>query len=229
MPNHLHLLLQIEESNLSEGAKSLFEDYAKVFNKKYQRKGPVFSKPFRANLCEEQNYLVAASIYIHLNPLKAGLCKEISDYRWSSINLYIEDRNFSTFVDYEFILKILNDNLKEARRIYRELLFSSAKIEYRNILRDKKAIEKFKLSFLKFLKKVSSKPEEEKLQRDWDLEEEIKKYREKTRSRSPEEIKAKKYLINQLISNGYSVSEAASLLNITRQAVYKILKRSHSD
>jgi putative transposase len=225
MPNHLHLLMQIKEPNLSQGAKALFEGYTKDFNNKYQRKGPVFSKPFKAHLCQDQNYLLAASVYIHLNPLKAGLAQDLGNYRWSSINLYIEDKDFSTFVDYEFILRILNDDLGKAREIYRELLTSSVSIEYRSILRDRRAVEKFKLSFLKFLRRVSQRIGEGP-SKIWDLDEEIRRFREKARARSPKDMKAKRYLIEQLISNGYSTSEIASLLNVSRQSIYKILKKS---
>ena len=106
MPNHVHFLIRILEENLSQGAKYLFQSYALYFNEKYGRKGPVFCRPYRAFLCGKERYLLAISLYIHLNPYKAGLVSNPWDYQWSSLNLFVENRNYKTFVDYKFILSL---------------------------------------------------------------------------------------------------------------------------
>ncbi len=72
LTNHLHLLLQITQKNLSSAMKNLFERYAMYFNEKYQRKGHVFCGRFRASLCNDDAYFLAISVYIHLNPCRAG-------------------------------------------------------------------------------------------------------------------------------------------------------------
>ena len=53
MPNHVHLLLRIEDANLSSAMKNLFERYADYFNRKYERKGHVFCGRFRASVCSD--------------------------------------------------------------------------------------------------------------------------------------------------------------------------------
>ena len=132
MPNHLHLLVKITDADLSAGIKKLCERYAKFFNAKYQRKGPVFSRPYRAALCMDDIYLLSISLYIHLNPFKAGLSKGIEDYRWNSLSLYLKGTKDS-FVDPEFVLSTLDKDMGRAKQKYGELLLESARIKFKNI------------------------------------------------------------------------------------------------
>ena len=218
MPNHVHFLIQINEENLSQGAKNIFERYAKYFNKKYERKGPVFCKPFRASLCLDDSYLLVASLYIHLNPLKAKLVDNIEEYKWSSLGLYIKEDK-STFVDYKFILDMLSDNINGAKKMYRELLKSSAKVEYKNISQDKNALIRFILNFMKLKDLLNIK--RIKREKSFLLWEEIGRCRNKKGSRQPKDLKAKCYLIEQLRANGYKISEISSFLGVSRQTIYR--------
>ena len=56
-----------------------------------------------------------------------------------------------------------------------------------------------------------------------ELEEQIETVAKKYNSSSPESKKAKKYLIEQLISRGYKRSEIAERLSVSRKTVYNIL------
>ena len=140
LPNHLHLLLRINRNNLSAAMKNIFERYAKYFNGKYKRKGHVFCGRYRASLCNDENYFLAASLYIHRNAYQARLYSSVEDYRWSSVRLYTRPIKKS-FVNYTCILSILDAELKKARRKYRDILRDSIKIKSkrevdRNVLRD---------------------------------------------------------------------------------------------
>ena len=56
------------------------------------------------------------------------------------------------------------------------------------------------------------------------LENQIEDIRNNPVSRSPEQRKAKKYLIEQLLSRGFTRKEIAHKLGISRKTVYNILK-----
>jgi putative transposase len=221
MPNHLHLLIRIKESNLSKGAKNIFERYAQYFNNKYERKGPVFCKPFRVSLCLGERYLLIVSLYIHLNPIKSHLVSNFLDYRWSSLSLYLQKRKVSSFVDYKFILNLLSENIEEAKEKYKKLLYEAQKGEYLSIFQDRNALDKFRLSLLR-TKRFFNLFKGRKKDGIW---EQINQFRKKKVKR-PESIQAKIYLIQQLLSNGYKVSEISSLLGVSRQAIYKLLTHS---
>ena len=89
LSNHLHILLRIENKNLDKAMKKLFQSYAQYFNAKYYRKGHVFCGVYRASLCDNDSYLLTASLYIHLNPYKAGLTKDIFKYVFDSTTFNI--------------------------------------------------------------------------------------------------------------------------------------------
>ena len=51
MPNHIHLLVSPQESNLYDSMRSMFSRYAMWFNRKYERKGHLFGGPYRQAVC----------------------------------------------------------------------------------------------------------------------------------------------------------------------------------
>lgn len=84
MPNHLHLLLQTPDANLSLGMRRLTGSYARQFNAAHDRSGHVFQGRFGSRLIEDEEHLHAALAYIALNPVRAGLSATPQDWIWSS-------------------------------------------------------------------------------------------------------------------------------------------------
>ncbi|MBU1087074.1 MAG: transposase [Candidatus Omnitrophica bacterium] len=221
MPNHLHLLVRIKDENLSLGAKYLFEKYAKYLNAKYSRKGPVFCKPFRASLCLNEKYLLAISLYIHLNPFKARLITELGKYRWSSLNLFVGRISRQSFVDSDFILNMLNDNTDKGKEIYITLINDAINIRLNAISQDLNALNKFRLEFAYYMK---SKDKVDNVDEDTlKLCDEIERSKKIKRFTRPEDVAAIKYLGEQLLSNGYTISEIAKMLNKSRQLISRKL------
>jgi putative transposase len=107
MPNHIHLLFSTTEDNLYATMRNIFSRYAMRFNQKYERKGHLFGGPYRQAVCLDDSYLLAASLYIHMNPVKAGLVSEPISYRWSSYRLYCDEDAPKSFIDPDFILGLL--------------------------------------------------------------------------------------------------------------------------
>lgn len=70
MQNHVYLLFSPQEDNLYDAMRNLFSRYVMRFNRKYQRKGHLFGGHYRQAVCPDDSYLLAASVYIHLNPVK---------------------------------------------------------------------------------------------------------------------------------------------------------------
>lgn len=84
MPNHLHLLVQTPDANLSLGMRRLTGSYARQFNAAHDRSGHVFQGRFGSRLIEDEEHLHAALAYIALNPVQAGLAATPQDWIWSS-------------------------------------------------------------------------------------------------------------------------------------------------
>ncbi|MFH1900887.1 MAG: transposase [Candidatus Omnitrophota bacterium] len=224
MPNHLHLLIRLSEDNLSKAMKQLYGEYARFFNKKYERKGHVFGGAFRQALCFDENYLLAASLYIHLNPVRANLSKDPAKYRWSSCKLYVEPFEGETFVDYKFILEILGNDFEQGRKSYFQMLKEARTIKTYEVWENCRALESFYNKTRNFLSSVAGLKGKE-LDGGFlgaeALEKKISELKLKGRLRFPENLKARKFLIEQLRARGYANGEIAEKLNISRQAIYK--------
>ncbi|MBU4345201.1 MAG: transposase [Proteobacteria bacterium] len=235
MPNHVHLLLSPTESNLYDAMRDVFSRYAMKFNKKYERKGHLFGGPYRQAVCLDDSYLLAASLYIHLNPVKAGLATDPLAYRWSSCRLYYEDNAPKSFIDPDFILNLLSGNEIENKKKYRLLLKQGGELEAAHVLEQEDAIERFQIKlatiFPSIFKMTNKKKQIAKflgidLTGMEELERQIETVEKKFSHSKPESRKAKKYLIEQLVARGYKRGEIAGRLGVSRKTIYNILKAS---
>ncbi|MBW1717675.1 MAG: transposase [Deltaproteobacteria bacterium] len=233
MQNHIHLLLRPREDNLYDAMRNLFSRYAMKFNRKYERRGHLFGGPYRQSVCMDDRYLLAASLYIHLNPVKAGLAKSPEAYRWSSCRLYYKDNAPKSFVDPDFILSLLSGDKSNRKVQYRLLLKKGREVEVDRVLEKKDAIERFqsKLAaiFPALFRHVDKKRQIAitsgiEIPEMAELEKAIKSLRKGNLHSKPESRKAKKYLVEQLMARGYKREEIAERLGISRKTIYNILK-----
>jgi len=102
MGNHFHLLLKVEKEDLELIVKRIAGSYAYWYNLKYRRIGHLFQDRFKSEAVEDDRYFFAVLRYIHQNPLKAGLCKEIRTYKYSSYGEYIKGHSGMLEIDYVF-------------------------------------------------------------------------------------------------------------------------------
>lgn len=85
IPNHFHLLILRGDRLLSDTMRKLMTGYAGYFNRRHWRAGHLFQDRYKAILCQEEEYLLEVTAYIHLNPMRAGLVKRYCDlagYKW---------------------------------------------------------------------------------------------------------------------------------------------------
>ena len=223
MSNHVHLLFQLLEDNLSRAMQHLFHTYACYFNSKYERKGHTVCGRYRQALCFDETYLLASSVYIHINPVVAGIVKTSADYRWSSIVPFVTPFAEKTFVDYKFVLNLLDRNIESARLSYRELMNRSIAIKMKNCRDNKGAIEEFRGKFLKPLKDVAYF--DNMHQKSITMELATHDFTQYKRKRHPKTIAAKAYVIQQLRAKGYTIAQIAERLGICRQTVYRISQK----
>ena len=236
LPNHVHILIKQLQKNLSESMHDLFTRYAIYFNNKYNRIGHLFCGPFRQAACFDDYYLLAASIYIHMNPVRAGIVSHYSKYRWSSWQLYCQPRQPDSFVDYNFILRMLDKNITRAKNRYINLLDKSKGYKAGEITEDKKAIGKFSIWLHKkfpgvFENKQVIQAEEilaEGYTCDEALDEAIERLKGKRRLTEPGDIRAREYAVLQLKSRAFSAREIAGYLDISYPTVYAVLKKTNN-
>ena len=86
LPNHFHLLCKTKSHPLAASMRKVLTGYVVNFNKRHGRQGHLFQNRYKSIVCQEDAYLTELVRYIHLNPLRAGLVKdltELSTFPWS--------------------------------------------------------------------------------------------------------------------------------------------------
>ena len=104
MGNHVHLLVQEDKEPIEQVMKRLATRFVYWYNIKYQRVGHLFQDRFKSEPVEDDAYFMTVIRYIHQNPVKAGLCKNLSDYEYSSYNEFFKT---SDLIDKEFVFGII--------------------------------------------------------------------------------------------------------------------------
>lgn len=82
MTTHWHFVIGTP-SELSRGMQWLKSMYARGFNERHGRYGALFQKRFWSGPIESEESLAAVVEYVLYNPVRAGLCAEAHEWRWS--------------------------------------------------------------------------------------------------------------------------------------------------
>lgn len=111
LKNHFHILVYIkldneidysileystvEKPKLLDPSKQfghLFNAYTQAINKKFNRTGALFEKPFERKQITSEKYLQNVIYYIHNNPVQHGFVKQMSLYPWSSFESIVSEK-----------------------------------------------------------------------------------------------------------------------------------------
>lgn len=121
MSNHIHLLIrQVADNGISLFFQKM-GGYSSYFNKKYQRFGGLFQRPFKAVHIKTEDQLLIVLTYLHLNPIdlvepnwkNEGISNPqkvtefLESYPWSSYPHYLGKANFSWLINSDFLKEIL--------------------------------------------------------------------------------------------------------------------------
>ena len=83
MGNHVHLLLVSHVGQLSEAMQLLNGRYAQRFNRRHERRGPLWGGRYHPEPVRTDRHLREAIAYIADNPVRAGLSSSPEGWRWS--------------------------------------------------------------------------------------------------------------------------------------------------
>jgi len=154
MDNHYHLFIKTSHSNISQGMHYLNASYANWFAAKYRTHGPLFQGRYKSLLVDEDNYALTSSCYIHLNPLRSGISKNIGEYPWSSLPDYLGRRKKELKkLDRQFILSQLDKNLPQSYILYKKYLLENLTLN----LPKKDIYQNIALGKESYLKKIEAK------------------------------------------------------------------------
>lgn len=89
MTNHVHLLLKEEQlGDISGIMQKILTKYSMYFNRKYDRYGALIGSRYKSKVVEQDAYFIPLTVYIHQNPVRAGIVDRAMDYPYSSYHEY---------------------------------------------------------------------------------------------------------------------------------------------
>jgi REP element-mobilizing transposase RayT len=115
MSNHVHLLMKETEEAISNAIKRISGSYVFWYNKKYERCGHLFQERYKSEAVDNDEYFLTVLRYIHQNPIKAEIVKDIKVYKWSSYNEYI---NEAVVINKDFVLEMFSSDKKKAIEMF---------------------------------------------------------------------------------------------------------------
>lgn len=178
MDNHAHILINTDDTqNLSLFMKKVNENFARFYNKENDRVGYVFRNRYNTQEILDRRQLLTCMVYIHKNPIKAGITKNLEEYEFSSFKDFIDESQNIFNTD---IKELLFGNVENFKKIFLNI---HNKYDYYDIIdkveqeeKDKKILnclkyynEKEKVIKLIFHYKISQRKVSELLNLDRNL------------------------------------------------------------
>jgi len=117
MGNHYHLAVRCTSVPLWRSMASIHSKVSKSYNARYRMYGPFWQGRYKAKLVETPEYLRQLLVYIHLNPVTAGIVERPVDYVWSGHREVVR-RFKNPFVEPDELLLAFDETRKAARKIY---------------------------------------------------------------------------------------------------------------
>jgi len=116
LDTHVHLIVRTAEPNLGCGMQSFEAPYAQAFNHRYERQGHLFRGRFYSTRLKTDDHLVAAIIYVSLNPVRAGIVERPELWRWSSYAATVGLEPAQAYLDVAATLELIDPDAPAARR-----------------------------------------------------------------------------------------------------------------
>ncbi|NIM99361.1 MAG: hypothetical protein GTN46_02955, partial [Gammaproteobacteria bacterium] len=147
-------LMETAKVPLSKTQQGINQSYTMYFNRRYKTVGHLFQGRYKAILCDRDSYLLSLVKYIHCNPVRAKMVKELQEYKWSSHECYANKESKNGIVDTDRVLKMFSEDKATSRTLYREFMGDGIEIKRDDVY---KTIDQRVLGSEHFLDRVMEK------------------------------------------------------------------------
>jgi hypothetical protein len=137
MPTHFNFLIRVKElsetpetsdtstvSDISIIVKrnigTLLSSYTKAINKRFKRHGSLFQPHSKTKEIKDEQYLLTLISYIHQNPVRSRLVTKAEEWKYSSYQDLIGNRN-GILPDREFFKQYFNND-EELKKYSKEIV-----------------------------------------------------------------------------------------------------------
>jgi putative transposase len=108
MPNHVHFVaVPAHTTSLASLFQEAHRRYTRMINFRNGWRGHLWQERFHSFVMDEP-HLIAATRYVELNPVRATLCRNPDDWRWSSVHAHLAGRD-DPLVTVEPMLRRIRD------------------------------------------------------------------------------------------------------------------------
>jgi REP element-mobilizing transposase RayT len=118
MSNHYHLAIRTSAIPLWRGMHHLQCTYSRGFNRRCGRTGGLWQSRYQARYVDAQRYLSQVILYIHLNPVRAGIVVDAGEHGLSGHGELLK-RSSEPLVDGDDALLCFGQTRRAALRAYR--------------------------------------------------------------------------------------------------------------
>ncbi len=124
MSNHYHLAIRCTSAPLWRSLASVQLKVTRAYNSHYRVHGPFWQGRYKAKLVENSEYLRQLILYIHLNPVVAGIVEKPEEFVWSG-HREIVRKTSKPFVDPDQLLLVFGEVRRSARKNYLQSIRST--------------------------------------------------------------------------------------------------------
>ncbi|HET6444006.1 MAG TPA: transposase, partial [candidate division Zixibacteria bacterium] len=136
MPNHYHFLVRQDgEQPAGLLVQRVFNSYSKAYNKRYGHSGTLFQGPYKVIEITKESHLRHLCRYIHANPVKDGLVRNLEDWPYSNYHEYVGLRNGNLY-DPAFVADIFGTSAEYQEFVVDYLITRDIPVELVNYLEE---------------------------------------------------------------------------------------------
>ncbi len=128
--------------SLSRFVQELKQTFSRWYNKRYDRKGTLWTERFKGIIVERGELQLVCSTYIDLNPVRVGIVERPEDYRWSSMALRAGNpvrakKLLAPVIDYSLEETRESPTFRDCKNLgefswYREFVYTSGGVEMKD-------------------------------------------------------------------------------------------------
>lgn len=229
MDNHYHMIVRTSETSISDIMFNVNNVMSKFLNRELKRTGHVFEGRYNCKLIESDSYLIWLLRYIHRNPIRANVCNDLNQYRWSSHYFY-KNAISTEFVNTYFLLSMFSEDKKIALKSYLRLMDMQGNdqdSESDFVLIESSIGLKAGMTITIPTEATNKLPERESLESIFTSIFITQEFQNliKSKSKNRKLTPLKLHFINQSLLNKYSLKEISQYLNTDESSISKLLSR----
>lgn len=127
MGNHYHAVIECTDANLSAAMNWLNGVFAQYSNRRHGRTGHLLQGRFKSVLIGDDAHLRAANTYVLMNPVRADLVEDASEWRWSSYRATVGIEEPSRWLDLSWLNWVFGGRtLRDAQLSFKEFVSEPA-------------------------------------------------------------------------------------------------------